>query len=68
MHQQTILSWRYVFLLAAILLALGTISFLIFGTATVQHYNDPDWREKRKREKLAAATVGQSMKEKQLKF
>jgi hypothetical protein len=39
-----------VYLLAAVIISSGAISFLIFGTAEVQFYNNPDWRDKRKRE------------------
>ena len=26
----------------------GALSYIFFGSADVQYYNDPDWREKKK--------------------
>ena len=46
--KQTIAAWQKVFFLAAIFSALGSLSFIILCTAEVQHYNDPEWREKKK--------------------
>ena len=39
-----------VFILAALFNASGALLFIILGTAEVQHYNDPEWREKKKSE------------------
>ena len=36
------------FLLAAACMILGALSYIFFGSADVQYYNDPDWREKKK--------------------
>ena len=46
--QQTIAAWQRVFLLAAACMILGALSYIFFGSADVQYYNDPDWREKKK--------------------
>ena len=45
--QQTIAAWQRVFLLAAACMILGALSYIFFGSADVQYYNDPDWREKK---------------------
>ena len=48
--KQTIAAWQKVFFLAAIFSAVGSLAFIILCTAEVQHYNDPEWREKKKSE------------------
>ena len=35
-------------LAAAACMILGALSYIFFGSADVQYYNDPDWREKKK--------------------
>ena len=42
------------FLLAAACMAAGCMSLVLFATADVQHYNDPDWRAKKKAKQILA--------------
>jgi hypothetical protein len=67
MLQQTLDAWRNVYLLAAVIISSGAISFLIFGTADVQFYNDPNWRDKRKRE-IEMQTAEKGEEKKKAKF
>ena len=55
--QQTIAAWQRVFLLAAAFMIVGALSYIFFGTADVQYYNDPDWKEERKKTVLVACTI-----------
>ena len=50
--QQTIAAWRKVFLLNAACMAAGMLSLILFATADIQYYDDPDWRAKKKAKKM----------------
>ena len=32
----------------------GALAYILFGSADVQYYNDPDWREKKKAKEVLA--------------
>ena len=34
----------------------GALGYIFFGTADVQHYNDPDWKEKKNKKKTEVAS------------
>ena len=34
--------------MAAACMISGALAYILFGSAEVQYYNDPDWREKKK--------------------
>ena len=42
------------FLLAAACMISGALAYIFFGSADVQYYNDPDWREKKKAKEVLA--------------
>ncbi|CAL7933695.1 unnamed protein product [Xylocopa violacea] len=55
--------WRNIFILSAIIYFLGNLTFVIFGTSTIQTWNDPVKKEKKT---LSSLENGHKQKEKDL--